>query len=187
MPFHSGLRFGGTRRAMALLAFLFSLLLAAAPLTGCGVLASVSAGTRALVGLDPSPVKPDWESLTFAAASDANANSALAVDVVLVKDKALLENLSTMSAVRYFAARSDLRRTFPDALTVLAVEITPGQVIRFDGKRFGRERAWAALAFANYASPGEHRTRLELNNNGYLLQLNAQGFVASDIGTGAAR
>jgi type VI secretion system protein len=184
MPFMTEKKSGGALRAIALLGLV---LLAVAPLPGCGVLSSVSAGTRALVGLDPSPARPDWETLSFAAAPDANANSALAVDVVLVKDKAVLESLAAMSATRYFAARDDLRRTYPDALTVLAVEITPGQVIRFDNKRFRGERVWAALAFANYASPGEHRARLQLDNTGYLLQLNAQEFVASDIKTGAAR
>jgi type VI secretion system protein len=161
--------------------------LAATPLAGCGALASVSAGARALIGNEPGPVKPDWKTVALAAARDANANSALAVDVVLVKDKSVLDSLSAMSAARYFAAKADLQRTFPDALTVLAVEITPGQVIQLDGRRFGAARVWAALAFANYAHPGEHRERLLLNSSGYVLQLNAQGFVASDITTGAAR
>jgi len=91
-----------------------------------------------------------------------------------------------MPAARYFVARADLQRTFPEALTVLAIEITPGQVIQLEPKRFGAERAWAALAFANYAAPGEHRARLLLDRGGYVLQLNAQGFVASDIQPGAA-
>jgi type VI secretion system protein len=70
---------------------------------------------------------------------------------------------------------------------VLAVEITPGQLIRLDGKQYRSERVWAALAFANYANPGEHRERLLLNNSGYVLRLNAQGFVASDVTSGVAR
>jgi type VI secretion system protein len=140
-----------------------------------------------LLGGGPKPVKADWQSLAFAAASDANANSALAVDVVLVKDKAVLETLAAMSASRYFAAKADLQRTYPDALTVLAVEITPGQSIRIERKRFGAERVWGALAFANYAAPGEHRLRLPLDANACLLQLNAQEFVVTDSKTGPAR
>lgn len=152
-------------------------------LAGCGALARVTA----LVGGAPQPVKPDWNTLTLAAGADANTNSALAVDVVLVKDKALLDSLAAMSAAKYFAAKADLQRTYPEAITVLAVEITPGQLIRLDGKQYRGERVWAALAFANYANPGEHRERLLLNNSGYVLRLNAQGFVASDVTTGAAR
>lgn len=157
--------------------------LAASLLAGCGALATIGA----LAGGAPRAVKPGWNTLALAAAVDANTNSALAVDVVLVKDKALLESLAGMSAAKYFAARADLQRTFPAALTVLAVEITPGQVIRLDPNRYSGERVWAALAFANYANPGEHRERLLLNNGGYVLQLNAQGFAASDVTTGAAR
>lgn len=159
------------------------LLVCSLALAGCGALSTVSA----LVGGGPRAVKPDWNTLALAAAADANTNSALAVDVVLVKDKALLDSLAAMPAAKYFAARADLQKTFPEALTVLAVEITPGQVIRLDGKRYGGERVWAALAFANYANQGEHRERLLLNNDGYVLQLNAQGFVASAVKRGAAR
>lgn len=166
-------RLVGTRRpALALV-----LALALAPLAGCGALAKVGA----FVSGAPQPVKPDWNSLTLAAGPDANSNSALAVDVVLIKDKALLDSLAAMSAAKYFAAKADLQRTFPEAVTVLAVEITPGQVIRLERQRYANERAWAALAFADYANPGEHRARLLLNNAGYVLRLDAQGFVASDV------
>lgn len=151
-------------------------LLLLAALAGCG-----------MAKREPQPLASEWKSLTLVAAADANANSALAVDVVLVKDKAVLASLVAMPAARYFAGRADLQRTFPDALTVLAVEITPGQVIRIDSKRYTGQRAWAALAFANYANPGEHRARLLLDNRGYLLQLNAQGLVVADITAAPAR
>lgn len=144
-------------------------------------------GGCGLMNREPKPAAPEWKSLTLVAADDANANSALAIDVVLIKDKAMLDSLAAMPAARYFAGRADLQRTFPDALTVLAVEITPGQVIRLDSARFKDQRAWAAMAFANYANPGEHRARLLLNNNGYLLQLNAQGLVATDVTSAPAR
>jgi type VI secretion system protein len=159
-------------------AHLLAALLAAGVLAACGTLASLAGG--------PRPQAPRWQTLALAAADNANGNSALAVDVVLVKDKGVLDTLAAMPAARYFATRADLQRTFPEALTVLAVEITPGQVIQLEPKRFGAERAWAALAFANYAAPGEHRARLLLERGGYVLQLNAQGFVASDIRPGAA-
>jgi type VI secretion system protein len=140
-----------------------------------------------LLGGGPKPVEPGWQSLAFAAAGDANANSALAVDVVLVKDKALLETLAAMPASRYFATKADLQRTYPEALTAIGVEITPGQLIQVERKRFRAERAWAALAFANYATPGEHRVRVPLDSSACVLQLNEQEFVVTDSKTGAAR
>ncbi len=166
----------GAHRAMLLAALA---LLVASLLTGCGALA--------LMRGDPRPVKPDWQSLTLVAAPDANSNSALAVDVVLVRDKAMLDTLAAMPAARYFAARADLQRTFPEALTVLSVEITPGQALQLDAQRYAGQRIWAAFAFANYANPGDHRERLLPGSGAYVLQLNAQGFAASDMKTGAAR
>lgn len=61
----------------------------------CGALARA----RGVVGMDPRPVKPDWITLVMATA-DANTNSALAVYVMLVKDKdkAVLDSLAAMSA-----------------------------------------------------------------------------------------
>ncbi|RJF92849.1 hypothetical protein D3871_29575 [Noviherbaspirillum saxi] len=156
-------------------------------LSGCSALNSVVAGSRSLIGLDPKPVEPDWKSLAITAADDANANSALAVDLVLVKDKAVLDTLLTMPATKWFTSRHDLRRTFPEAFTVYQYELVPTQAVRLDEKHFGKERAWAAIVFANYASPGEHRARLLLNNTGYSVQLNAQSFTVSEFKPGAAQ
>ena len=151
---------------------LFLSLLLSLLLSGCGLMKS-----------EPKPAAPSWQSVTVVAAEDANGNSAVAVDVVLVRDKAVLESLLAMPAARYFAARADLQRTFPAALTVVSVEITPRQVIRLDARRFDNARAWAALAYAQCANPGEHRARLLLDNRGYVLQLNAQGMVATAPGS----
>ena len=152
------------------------LLWAAGMLGGCGLLSSA-----------PKPVTPGWPALTVAATPDANANSAVAVDLVLVTDKAMLENLAALPASRYFATRPELLRTFPNGFKVLALEITPGQQVTFARAALNGAPVWAALVFANYASPGEHRLRLELGANEYLLQLGAQEFVAIDRTTGLAR
>jgi type VI secretion system protein len=143
----------------------------------CAVM--LAAGCSVIPGFGPKAVKPGWKTLTLVAAPDANANSALAVDVVLVKDKTLLEGLLAMPAARYFTAKAGLQRTFPEGLTVLSVEITPGQTIKIEPSRFKGEKAWAALAFANYATPGEHRESLLLDQRAYVLQLDAQEFAAT--------
>jgi len=141
------------------------LLCAVSVLAGCG-----------MFGGGPKAVKPGWDSLAVAAAPDANGNSALAVDVVLVRDPQLLESLQAMPARRWFEARDGLMRTYTDGLTVLSVEITPGQTIRFPRDRF-KGKAWAALAFANYATPGEHRQNLPLAQATCVLRLDAQDFA----------
>jgi type VI secretion system protein len=152
----------------------------------CLALLALPAGCS-MFGGAPKPVQPVWQQLAFAAAADANDNSALAVDVVLVKDKAMLDTLAAMPAARYFAAKADLQRTYPDALKAIGVEITPGQLIRIERGRFGAERAWAALAFANYAAPGEHRLRVPLDSRACVLRLDAQEFAVTDSPTGPAR
>jgi type VI secretion system protein len=131
-----------------------------------------------LFGGGPKAVKPGWDSLSFAAAPDANGNSALAVDVVLVRDKQVLDSLQAMPAKRWFEARDGLMRTFPDGLTVLSVEITPGQTIQF-ARAWFKGKAWVALAFANYATPGEHRQSLPLAQETCVLRLEAQDFAVA--------
>ena len=150
----------------------------AALLAGCGA-------TRALFG--PSMASPGWKSLTLRAADDANNNSALAVDVVLVKDQAMLDSLLAMPASKWFASRAELQRTFPEALTVYAYELVPSQTIKLNDKKWSDQKAWAALVFAGYANVGEHRARLLLNASGYVVQLNAQGFSANEPKPGAAQ
>lgn len=159
----------------------------ASMLSGCSAINGVVAETRSLIGLEPKPVSPDWNSLAISAADDANANSAVAVDLVFVKDKAVLDTLATMPASKWFASRRELQRSFPDALTVFPYELVPTQAVRLDGKRLGKERAWAVFVFANYASPGEHRARLLLDNAGYSIHLGAQSFTVSEIKSGAAQ
>lgn len=149
-----------------------------AALAGCGA-------TRALFG--PSMAAPGWKSLTLRAADDANSNSAVAVDVVLVKDQAVLDSLLAMPASKWFATRAELQRTFPEALTVYPYELVPAQTIRLNDKKWSDQKAWAALVFAGYANAGEHRARLLLNASGYVVQLNAQGFVANEPKAGAAQ
>lgn len=159
------------------------LLMLAGVLSGCGVVS----GAGALLGLGPRPLAPDWKTLLLQASDDANDNSALAVDVVLVRDAAVLESLLAMPAAKWFASRADLRRSFPDALTVYSYEMVPSQSIRLGEQLWRAEKGWAALVYASYATPGEHRTRLLLSAPGYVVRLGAQGFDAAEIKPGAAQ
>jgi type VI secretion system protein len=143
------------------------LLCAVSILAGCG-----------MFGGGPKAVKAGWDSLSLTAAPDANGNSALAVDVVLVRDQQVLDSLQAMPAKRWFEVRDGLLRTFPAGLTVLSVEITPDQTIRFPRDRF-KGKAWVALAFANYATPGEHRQSLPLAQDTCVLRLEAQDFAVA--------
>lgn len=131
-----------------------------------------------LFGGAAKPVKPGWKSLALVAAPDANANSALAVDVVLVSDSKLLDTLLAMPAAKYFVASSALQASYPEQMAVLAFEITPGQRIDVDRARFKGNKVWAALAYANYAAPGEHRARLVLDQDHPVIDLGTDDFAA---------
>lgn len=134
----------------------------------------------------PKAAKPDWEKLHIVTAPDANNNSPLAIDLVLITDRALVDGVSALSAAQYFAARDDMRRSLPDALMVQSLELMPGQSFEVDLKPFRAKKGWAALMFASYGTPGAHRYRLRLDSNGYLLQLKAQDALLIDSKTGAA-
>lgn len=149
-------------------------LVTACLLAGC----SMFGGTKA--------VKPDWKTLHVITAPDANNNSPLAIDVVLITERALVDGVSALTAAQYFAARDDMRRSQPGALVVQSLELVPGQSFEIDPKPFRAKKGWAALMFANYGTPGAHRYRLQLGSRGYLLQLNANDARLTDTETGTA-
>jgi type VI secretion system protein len=150
-------------------------LAAACQLAGCG-----------LFGGGPKAVAPDWKKLQIVTAPDANNNSPVAIDVVLITDRALVNGVSALTAAQYFAARDDMRRSQPDALLVQSLELPPGQSFDIDPKPFRAKKGWAALMFANYGTPGAHRFLLQLGSSGYVANLNAQDALLTDVKTGAA-
>lgn len=160
---------------------------AACLLPGCGAVSGVVDSTKNMIGLGPKPVKPDWKTLALRAEEDANDNSAVAVDIVFIKDQAVLDALLAMPAAKWFSTRADLQRSFPEALAVLSYELVPSQAIKVGDKLWRDQAAWAVLVYANYSSPGEHRARMLLNTPGYVVQLGALSFSASDLKPGTAQ
>jgi type VI secretion system protein len=134
-------------RTKTLLRWIAAVLLAA-QLAACGSL--LPKGTRVA-----------WSELTLSAAPNANQNSPVAVDVVMVLDDAMLARLAELPAAKWFGARADLQKTFPQSLSYLSWELVPGQTIRVPASAFGSPRVSAVLVFANYTTPGAHRARVE--------------------------
>jgi type VI secretion system protein len=176
------LKHGCTRHASSLRrALVMAALVCLLP--GCGVFD----GARSMLGMGPKPVEPHWNSLALLAQEDANNNSALAVDIVFIKNQSVLDALMVMPAAKWFSSRADLQRSFPETLGVLSYELVPSQTIKVGEALWRDQAAWAVLVFANYSSPGEHRARLMLNTPGYVVQLGAFSFSASDLKPGTAR
>jgi type VI secretion system protein len=141
-----------------------------------------------LVGLDKPHPKPQlWKSVTVVASSDANQDSPVAVDLVFVRDPALLEVLNTTPAAKWFATRTDLQRAFPEGVGVVSLEVVPGQTLRLTDSARIHQLALVVLAYASYPPPGEHRLRLQPVPGNYLLQLGPKGFLGAEAPAPAAK
>lgn len=155
-------------------------------LAGCTALGKLtdsvmSAGAELVGRGKPHPTAPPWKSVTIAADADANLNSPVALDLVFVRDPALVDTLNATPAAKWFATRQDLQRAFPDGLAVVSVEVVPGQSLRLSDAAQIRQPALAILAFGAYPPPGEHRQRLMPTTDSYLLQLGPKGFKGADV------
>ncbi len=151
-------------------------------LAGCSAVGklteSVMSMGASLVGRDkPHPKPPLWSSVTVVATSDANQDSPVAVDLVFVRDPALLEMLNATPAAKWFATRIDLQRAFPEGVGIVSLEVVPGQTLRLTDHARIHQLALAVLAFASYPPPGDHRLRLQPAPGPYFVQLGAKGFL----------
>ncbi len=150
---------------------------------GLAVLASCSSTSGAANGFSsfflPKGSRLDWSRFTVVANEGANLNTALAVDLVLVQDDALLGTLLAMPASKWFASRADMANTYPEQLRYLSVEVVPGQVMALPLDKIGHERVVGALVFADYQTPGEHRLRVSPLQGDVLIQLDARSFAVA--------
>jgi type VI secretion system protein len=129
----------------------------------------------------PSGTKLDWESVTLSIAAGANRDYPIAIDVVLVSDEALAQRLLGMSARDWFSARSGLRKTYPDVLSVDSLELAPGESLTVPGKRWSGRRVAAAVVFADYLVPGPHLVRIESLRGRIQLAFGANEFNAYSL------
>lgn len=129
--------------------------------------------------LDFSGTAVRWTHVTLAAATDANRNSPVAVDLVLVTEQAVWDEIVTLSSAKWFALRNDLVKTHPRAFVYRSWELVPGQMLTIDGEALGRRRVVGALAFADYAAPGAHRARIDTFTGRIVVRLDAEDLSVS--------
>lgn len=117
-------------------------------------------------------------------AEKANDNNPVAVDFLLVYDKKLLETLLGMSAADWFAKRDQIRRDFPTGrgFDRWGAEWIPGQRVEAHALPL-RTKAKAAVIFANYFAPGEHRARLDPTKD-VILYLDEKGIRITPLSRG---
>ncbi len=122
----------------------------------------------------------EWKGLLVSANSNANQNTAVALDIVFVGDPEMLEKLSALPASRWFAVRDDQLKTYPTALSVHSLELVPGQSRLLSAETLGSPRVAGVLLFANYQAPGEHRLRLPPVPDGGLVILGERSFTVTE-------
>lgn len=109
---------------------------------------------------------PDVEirSVELRVAEKANQDSPIPVDLVLVGHPDLVDRIIGLTAVEWFAQRSQFRRDHPAELTIYSWELVPGQTVpRQPVSR--PDSLWAAVVFANYSQPGPHRLRVDTHGD----------------------
>jgi type VI secretion system protein len=162
-------------------------LLLLAGLGGCAgvgqVAKAIGSATANTFGGPPVPQWLSWEGLLLQASPDANQSTAVAVDVLFVRDAELLQTLQALPAAKWFATREELQRTWPDGLRVHSVELVPGQSLRLNEALLGSPRVSGVLIFADYLAPGEHRARLPEDFTGATVLLGPRGFTLAPLRT----
>ena len=119
--------------------------------------------TSILLGCSSSSeVSPELKlsEVTIYAEPDANQNSAIAIDVVLIYDNELLGAISKMTANKYFEASNQLRLDNPSLIDVWRWELVPGQVVSNFSTHSDKGSAYGGIVFANYLTPGDHRVKI---------------------------
>jgi len=100
------------------------------------------------------------QSVSIYATPEANQNSAIAVDLVIVHNLELLKTIGKMSAAKYFASVRQLLLDNPSLLDIWHWELVPGQMVSYFVPEQCTGAAYGAYVFANYLTPGEHRLKV---------------------------
>jgi len=98
-------------------------------------------------------------SLQVGISDQANQNSPIAVDLLLIKDKTLLKAAQGMSASDWFTKKPQFKRQYSKTLEVRSWEWVPGQTIAPIDFTVASD-VGGIVVFANYGSPGAHNAPL---------------------------
>jgi type VI secretion system protein len=92
----------------------------------------------------------------------ANENNPIAVDLILVYNEKLLEDLIKMPSKEWFKQKYQIRRDYPEeeGFEFRSWEWVPGQQIPIQVLPL-KPAAKAVLIFADYLTPGPHRSRTD--------------------------
>lgn len=149
-----------------------------ATLAGC---ASVSSAFDALITPTQRPITPVWQNLVISASPDANLNSPIAVDILFISTPDLLKNFQDLNAIKWFTGRENAMRSFPEGLRLISLELVPGQTITVTKTDLAKISALQAFVFANYATAGDHKQTLAMDESGYVIKLEGRAFKVNAV------
>lgn len=142
-------------------------------LSSCGFLSGCS-----MLGMDYfKGEKASWSQVMIAASDDANDNSAVAVDIVLVSDETLLPRLAELSAAKWFSSRADLSNTYPKGLRYSSWEVVPSQHLSVPVSKLEGARVMGGFVYARYSGSGAYRARIDAFDGRLLVRLDRKNFT----------
>ncbi len=112
---------------------------------------------------------------------EANNNNPVAVDLVLVSDKKLLQELMKMSASEWFEKRHQVELDYPKETGLGAGrwEWVPGQQVKVDRVTV-RFEVVGGVVFANYFNAGSHRAPID-PRKGILITLGEEDLCVQSL------
>lgn len=128
-------------------------------LNGCGVSKGIAKRATRVAKLSNGKL-----SLEVTISRNANQNSPVAVDVLLIKDKEFLKTAQGLAASDWFAKKTQLRRQFPKGVEVEGWEWVPNQTVPTVSVDVPVDTR-AVMMFANYSSAGPHSASLPLHGS----------------------
>jgi type VI secretion system protein len=133
-------------------------------------------------GMFSGPSRLKLGDVRVRAAPDANRNSPVVMDVVLVSDAALEQRLMAPDG-KWFPAGPSLVASYPQALRVYHCEFPPSSELALPREMFDGQRALAVFVFAGLAD-GEQRARIEGWRDGGVITVARDGWSATPQETG---
>jgi type VI secretion system protein len=129
------------------------------------------------IGIRAKAVFGDKLNVRVDISQNANTNSPIALDVVLVYDEILLEQLTKMPSREWFEKREQITRDHSkgNALDYWSWEFVPGQNVETQVLPL-KPKAKGGIVFANYFTPGEHRFRIDPFKD-FIIHLNEKVFT----------
>jgi hypothetical protein len=87
--------------------------------------------------------------------------------------------MSTLPAVKWFATRGEMEKTYPQSVIYKSFEVAPGQTLRIAASDLGSGRVSGVMMYADYLTPGEHRIRVDQLQGAVLVQLGTRDFTVT--------